>query len=209
MRYLPQLFANNRAWVDRRLAQDPDVFRRQATAQAPDYLWIGCSDSRVPANEVVGLDPGELFVHRNVANLLREDDDNAMAVIQYAVDVLRVPHLIVCGHTGCGGVQAAFGPPLASPLEEWIAPVRAAARRHRDELAALPDDAERWRRLCEINVREQVAALRATRLARGAWERGQRLDLHGWIYDLESGRLSDLGVTTAGPEDEEGADPAP
>jgi carbonic anhydrase len=205
MRYLPQLFANNRAWVDRRLAQDPDLFRRQATAQAPDYLWIGCSDSRVPANEIVGLDPGELFVHRNVANVLREDDDNAMAVIQYAVDVLRVPHVIVCGHTGCGGVQAALGPPLPSPLEEWIAPVRAAARRHRDELAALPDDAERWRRLCEINVRDQVAALGATRLARAAWERGQRLDLHGWIYDLESGRLSDLGVTTAGPEDEEGA----
>lgn len=205
MRYLPQLFANNRAWVDRRLGQDPELFRRQATAQAPDYLWIGCSDSRVPANEIVGLDPGELFVHRNVANLLREDDDNAMAVVQYAVDVLRVPHVIVCGHTGCGGVQAAFGPPLPSPLEEWIAPVRAAVRRHRDELDALPDDGLRWRRLCEVNVRDQVAALRATRLVRGAWERGQRLHLHGWIYELESGRLSDLGVTTAGSEPDEAA----
>jgi carbonic anhydrase len=208
MRYLPELFANNRDWVDRRLAQDPEFFRRQATAQAPDYLWIGCSDSRVPANEIVGLDPGELFVHRNVANLISEDDDNAMAVIEYAVDVLRVPHVIVCGHTGCGGVQAALGPPLPSPLEEWIGPVRAAARRHEELLAGL-DDAARWRSLCEINVRDQVAALGACRIARAAWERGQRLDLHGWIYDLESGRLSDLGVTTAGPEDEEGAAPPP
>lgn len=204
MRYLPQLFANNRAWVERRLGQDPEFFRRQATAQAPDHLWIGCSDSRVPANEIVGLDAGELFVHRNVANLLREDDDNAMSVLAYAIDVLRVPHVIVCGHTGCGGVQAAFGPPLPSPLEEWIGPVRAAARRHGEALAGL-DEAARWRRLCEINVREQVSALGATRTVRGAWECGQRLDLHGWIYELETGRLVDLDVTTAGPEREEAA----
>lgn len=204
MRYLPELFANNRVWVDRRLAQDSEFFRRQATAQAPDYLWIGCSDSRVPANEIVGLDPGEMFVHRNVANLLREDDDNAMSVLAYAVDVLRVPHVIVCGHTGCGGVQAALGPPLPSPLEEWIAPVRAAARQHGELLSGL-DDAARWRRLCEINVRRQVAALRAARTVRAAWERGQPLSLHGWIYELETGRLVDLYVTTAGREREKAA----
>ncbi|HUO86202.1 MAG TPA: carbonic anhydrase, partial [Thermoanaerobaculia bacterium] len=151
MRYLPDLFTNNRAWVERRTADDPDFFRRQATAQAPDYLWIGCSDSRVPANEIVGLDPGELFVHRNVANLVREDDDNAMAVLEVAIDLLRVPHVIVCGHTGCGGVEVALGPPVGPPLEDWVAPVRAAADHHAAELAALPDQASRWRRLCEIN----------------------------------------------------------
>jgi carbonic anhydrase len=199
MRYLPQLFANNRAWVERRTGDDPELFRRQAAAQqAPDYLWFGCSDSRVPANEIVGLDAGEMFVHRNVANLLRPDDDNAMSVLAYAVDVLRVPHVIVCGHSGCGGVQAALGPELPAPLEQWIAPVRAAAAAHEDELAGL-DPAARWRRLCEINVRAQVASLCATRTVRAAWQRGQPLDVHGWLYELESGRLVDLGMTTAGP----------
>jgi carbonic anhydrase len=198
MRYLPQLFAANRAWIERRTAADPDFFRRQATAQAPDYLWLGCSDSRVPANEIVGLDPGEMFVHRNVANVLREDDDNAMSVLAYAIDVLRVPHVIVCGHSGCGGVEAALGPVLPAPLEGWIAPVRSAAARHEDELAAL-DPAARWRRLCEINVRAQVAALAVTRTVRAAWQRGQPLDLHGWLYELETGRLVDLDVSTAGP----------
>ena len=201
MRYLPQLFVNNRAWVERRTGEDPEFFRRRAREQqAPDYLWFGCSDSRVPANEIVGLDAGEMFVHRNVANLLREEDDNAMSVLAYAVDVLRVPHVIVCGHSGCGGVQAALGPPLPSPLEEWIAPVREAAAAHDDELAAL-DPAARWRRLCEINVRRQLAALADTRTVRAAWERGQPLDLHGWLYELETGELVDLGVTTAGPAD--------
>ncbi|HEX2163784.1 MAG TPA: carbonic anhydrase [Thermoanaerobaculia bacterium] len=200
MRYLPQLFAGNREWVARRMAEDPGFFRHQSSAQAPDHLWIGCSDSRVPANEIVGLDAGELFVHRNVGNLARDDDDNAMAVLAYAVDVLRVPHVIVCGHSGCGGVQAALGPPQPAPLEGWIAPVRAAAARHRDELAAL-EPAARWRRLCEINVREQVAALAAGRIVRGAWERGQPLHLHGWLYELETGRLIDLEVSTAGPDE--------
>lgn len=200
MRYLPRLFAGNREWVARRTAEDPGFFRRQASAQAPEHLWIGCADSRVPANEIVGLDAGELFVHRNVGNLAREDDDNGMAVLAFAVDALRVPHVIVCGHTGCGGVKAALGPAQPAPLEDWIAPVRAAAARHQDELAALDSDA-RWRRLCEINVREQVAALAAARIVRAAWERGQPLHLHGWLYELETGRLTDLEASTAGPAD--------
>jgi carbonic anhydrase len=195
MRFLPQLFANNRAWALGRTQRDPDFFRRLCAIQKPEYLWIGCADSRVPANEIVGLVPGELFVHRNIGNLVRQDDQNCLAVLQYAVDFLQVSHIIVTGHYGCGGIQAAFGPAAADPLESWIAPVRALREAHALELAALPDDAARWQRLCELNVMAQVKVLAGLPTLVRAWERGQQLALHGWIYDLHDGLVRDLEVS--------------
>ncbi len=195
MRILPQLFANNRAWARERTERDPEFFTRLSAQQAPDYLWIGCADSRVPANEIVGLDPGELFVHRNVANVVAADDPNCHAVLQYAVEVLQVEHVIVCGHYGCGGVQAAFGGPQAMPLESWLTHVRQVRRAHAAELDALEDDSTRWRRLCELNVIAQVENVSRTGIVQGAWARGQMLAVHGWIYDLRDGLLRDLDVT--------------
>jgi len=196
---LPRLFENNRAWATRRVAEDPHFFERLVAIQAPEYLWIGCADSRVPANEIVGLDPGELFVHRNVANLVTRGDVNALAVLQYAVDVLKVRHIIVTGHYGCGGVRTALGPAVGQPLERWLEPLRAVAARHADELVALADDVARWRRLCELNVITQVQTLRTLPSVLGAWARGRPLDLHGWVYDLHDGLLRDLHVTVDGP----------
>jgi len=200
MRLLPQLFANNRAWAFWQTRKDPEFFQRLCAIQRPDYLWIGCADSRVPANEIVGLMPGELFVHRNIGNIVRQDDANCLSVLQYAVDFLRVSHIVVTGHYGCGGVQAAFGPPAADPLEGWIAPIRALYRSHARELALLADDDLRWRRLCELNVMDQVRILRGLPTLVRAWERGQRLAVHGWVYDLRDGLIRDLEVTVdSGP----------
>jgi carbonic anhydrase len=201
MRFLPQLFANNRAWALRHTRRDPDFFQRLCALQRPDYLWIGCADSRVPANEIVGLVPGELFVHRNIANIVRPDDPNCLSVLQYAVDVLEVGHIIVSGHDRCGGIQAAFGPPTADPLEGWIAPIRALRQAHAGELDALPDADARWQRLCELNVMEQIRVLRGLPTLVRAWQRGQRLALHGWIYDLHDGLIRDLQVSVDGPAD--------
>jgi len=195
MRFLPQLFANNRAWALRQTRRDPGFFERLCAIQRPEYLWIGCADSRVPANEIVGLIPGELFVHRNIANLVRQDDPNGQSVLQYAVDVLHVAHIIVTGHYGCGGIQAAFQAPLAHPLEGWIAPIRALRRTHAEELDRLPDDGMRWQRLCELNIMEQVRVLKSLPVILQAWDRGQPLALHGWIYDLRDGIIRDLGVS--------------
>ena len=203
MRFLPRLFANNQAWAVRQTARDPEFFERLCAIQRPDHLWIGCADSRVPANEIVGLAPGELFVHRNIANLVAPGDPNGMAVLQYAVDVLEVGHVIVCGHYGCGGVAAALGPPVPDPLEGWIAPVRSLCRVRAAELDRLPDREARWRCLCEWNVAAQVRTLAALPTVAGAWARGQALALHGWIYDLHDGLLRDLDVSLdrpAGPE---------
>jgi carbonic anhydrase len=199
MRFLPRLFENNRAWAYRRTGEDPDYFRRLCAIQRPEHLWIGCADSRVPANEIVGLAPGELFVHRNIANLVPENDPNCLSVLQYAVDVLRVGHVIVCGHYQCGGVQAAMGPALRGPLEGWIAPLRRLHRAHRRELAGLPDPEARWRSLCEWNVAAQVGTLATLPTVAEAWARGQALALHGWIYDLRDGLLRDLQVSIDGP----------
>ena len=200
MRYLPELFANNRVWAARRVGEDPGFFQRLCELQTPEHLWIGCADSRVPANEIVGLAPGQLFVHRNIANVLAPDDPNALSVLQYAIDTLRVRHVIVCGHYGCGGVRAALDEaPLEPPLADWIAHVRRVRHAHRAELEALGGDEARWRRLCELNVAAQVAHTAATRFVRRAWERGQPLALHGWIYDLHDGLLRDLGLSMAGP----------
>ncbi len=200
MRFLPQLFENNRAWAARMQERDSRFFQQLSSVHDPDHLWIGCSDSRVPANEIVGLDPGELFVHRNVANVAAEDDTNCLAVLQYGIDSLKVEHVIVCGHYGCGGVQAALGPAVPQPLEGWLRHVRQVAREHAAELEELEGDA-RWRRLCELNVRAQVRAVCRLPTVTAAWARGQALFIHGWIFDLETGLLRDMGLSTDRPPD--------
>jgi carbonic anhydrase len=195
MDQLPGLFETNRRWAAAKLRQDPAYFERLCALQAPDYLWIGCADSRVPANQIVGLAPGELFVHRNVGNVVPPDDVNCVSVIQYAVEVLTVRHIIVTGHYGCGGVLAALrADPLAEPLDSWIAHLRRVRDNHADELARLPDDDARWRRLCELNVLAQVRSVAGLPMVRDCWSRGQSLEVHGWIYDLRDGLLKDLGV---------------
>ena len=201
MRYLPELFENNRAWAARCLEDDELFFDRRRDVQEPPYLWIGCADSRVPANEIVGLAAGELFVHRNVANVVARDDLNLQSVLQYAIDILRVRHVIVCGHYGCGGVLAAMGDPLEEPLDSWIGHIRRVRQAYGQELASLDDHDSRWSRLCEINVTEQVAELCRCSLVRQAWQRGQELVVHGWIYDLKDGHLHDLEVTHDGKGD--------
>lgn len=195
---LADLLRNNKEWSERHRREDPEFFSRLTAIQRPDYLWIGCADSRVPANTIVGLQSGELFVHRNVANIVHPYDPNCLAVLQYAVDVLHVGHVIVCGHYRCGGVQAALGPPVNQPLESWIAPMRVIAATHAAELAALADADERWHRLCQLNVTSQVTSLVATPTVQAAWARGQAVTIHGWIYDLSDGLLEDLGVTEDG-----------
>lgn len=198
MRFLSQLLANNRAWASQQTRRDPNFFESLCAIQRPEYLWIGCADSRVPANEIVGLAPGELFVHRNVANIVRPDDQNCLAVLQYSVDYLKISHIIVCGHYRCGGIQAAFGPLATDPLEGWIAPIRKIRQAHVDELALLPDEEARWQRLCELNVIMQVRALSGLPIIVNAWQRGQPLVIHGWIYDLRDGLLRDLEVSVNG-----------
>ena len=195
---LSRLLANNRAWAEQQTARDPAFFERLCGLQAPDYLWIGCADSRVPANEIVGLAPGELFVHRNVANVVAPDDMNCVAVLQYAVEVLAVTHIIVCGHYGCGGVEAALGATLHGPLERWLQRVRDARYAHAWELDRLSTPDARWRRLCELNVSDQVQAVSLVPAVREAWRRGQSLAVHGWIYDLRDGLLRDLDVSLSG-----------
>jgi carbonic anhydrase len=195
MQFLPELFDNNRAWAAQQRDRDPQFFERLCAIQTPAYLWIGCADSRVPANTIVGLAPGEVFVHRNVANIVRDDDRNCLSVLQYAVDVLKIAHIIVCGHYRCGGVQAALGSATAEPLEGWLAPIRTLAASHRHELAEAADDAARWDRLCELNVVEQTRIVTQLPTVTAAWQRGQRLVVHGWIYDLRDGLLRDLGVS--------------
>ena len=199
MKYLPGLFRNNRAWVARCLNKDPLFFHRLCELQSPHHLWIGCADSRVPANEIVGLEPGELFVHRNVANVVPHDDLNSLSVLQYAVDVLRVSHVIVCGHYGCGGVEAAMSPPTGRMFDAWIDPIRRVLEAHKAEIDGLPDHGSRWRRLCELNVAAQVQSVCETDVVTAAWARAQSLAVHGWIYDLKDGLLRDLGHSTSGP----------
>jgi carbonic anhydrase len=200
MKYLAPLFEQNRAWAAERLAGDPEFFSRLAHIQRPDLLWIGCSDSRVPANDIVGLAPGELFVHRNVANVVPETDLNALAVLEYAVTSLGVRHVIVCGHYRCGGVKAALEGHQAGAVALWLQPLRNLADRHREELAALSSDDARWDRLCELNVAAQVQSVAQTEIVETAWGRGADLAVHGWIYDVEDGLLRDLEVTVGGPQ---------
>jgi carbonic anhydrase len=202
MEQLAYLFANNRAWATAHTADDPGFFRDLCRIQRPDLLWIGCSDSRVPANEIVGLAPGELFVHRNVANVVPVSDLNAMAVIEYAVASLGVKHVIVCGHYHCGGVRAALEGHQAGAVALWLQPVRLVARRHRAELDALATLDERWDRLCELNVAAQVQAVASSEVVEAAWERGRPLAIHGWIYDLKDGLIRDLNVTVGTTEED-------
>ena len=198
VKYLADLFARNRAWADGRVAADPEFFARLLDIQRPELLWIGCSDSRVPANDIVGLAPGELFVHRNVANVVPVTDLNAMAVIEYAVSSLGVRHIIVCGHYRCGGVRAALEGHQAGAVALWLQPLRNLADEHCEELDALPSDEARWDRLCELNVVAQVGAVARSEVVQTAWERGAELAVHGWIYDLADGLLCDLEVTVGG-----------
>ncbi len=194
MDHLADLFRRNRAWAAGCADSDPGFFARLRDIQRPDLLWLGCSDSRVPANEIVGLAPGELFVHRNVANLVPVTDLNAMAVIEYAVSSLRVSHIIVCGHYGCGGVRAALEGHQAGAVALWLQPLRNLADEHRAELDALVPGRPRWDRLCELNVAAQVRAVAQSEVVESAWERGVELTVHGWIYDLADGLLRDLDV---------------
>ena len=196
---LEQLKQNNRAWAEAKLGVDPGFFKRLESQQRPDYLWVGCADSRVPANEIVGLDPGELFVHRNVANLAPPQDANYLSVLQFAVDVLQVKHVLVVGHYGCGGVAAAVDGKRRGLVDHWLHPIREVAHDHRDELAACVNDRERLNRLCELNVIRQVRNVASDVFVHEAWARGQPVSVHGWVYSLSSGLVTDLNVTVAGP----------
>ena len=195
MRTLRHLFDNNRAWSERIRRQDPDFFAKLSRQQAPGFLWIGCSDSRVPANEIVGLLPGELFVHRNVANLVVHTDLNCLSVMQFAMDILKVRHIIVCGHYGCSGVHSALHGERLGLSDNWLRHIDDVRQKHRGRLANAANAADR---LCELNVVEQVANVCQTTIARDAWQRGQELSVHGWIYSLQDGLLRDLGTTVNG-----------
>ena len=198
---LEHLKQSNRAWAARKVAAEPDFFRRLERQQAPEYLWIGCSDSRVPANEIVGLDPGELFVHRNVANLAPPQDANYLSVLQFAVDVLKVKHILVVGHYGCGGVAAAVDGQRRGLVDHWLHPIREVDAENRAELAAIADNKARLDRLCELNIIRQVRNVSADVFVQDAWARGQPLLVHGWVYALSDGLVKDLGVTVGGPEE--------
>jgi carbonic anhydrase len=198
MRTLRHLFDANRAWAEAIRLQDPDFFRKLSQQQFPEYLWIGCSDSRVPANQIVGLLPGELFVHRNIANLVVHTDLNCLSVMQFAVDILKVRHVIVCGHYGCSGVQAALRRDRLGLSDNWLRHVQDVRHKHESVLANAGNDARAAERLCELNVIEQVANVCHTSIARDAWERGQQLAVHGWVYGIQDGLLKDLGVTVTG-----------
>ena len=201
MRALPHLFQKNRAWAARVTAARPDFFQQLAAQQNPEYLWIGCSDSRVPANEIVDLLPGELFVHRNVANVVVHTDLNCLSVVQYAVDVLRVGHVIVCGHYGCGGVRAALENVKAGLIDNWLRHVQDVRSKHLAVLAGIESIDLRARRLCELNVIEQALHVCETTIVQDAWARGQALTVHGWIYGLEDGLLRDLHFVVDRAED--------
>ena len=197
MRVLSQLFANNRAWADEMTRREPDFFARLARQQAPQYLWIGCSDSRVPANQIVGLLPGEMFVHRNVANVVVHSDLNCLSALQFAVEALRVQHVIICGHYGCGGVLAALRDQHLGLIDNWLRHVQDVRSKHQDQLARLRSEPLRHDRLCELNVIEQVVNVCRTTVVQEAWARGQELAVHGWIYGLADGLLRDLGMCVA------------
>lgn len=195
MKDLKRLLDQNRAWAENIKANDPDFFPALAKQQSPKFLWIGCADSRVPANQLAGLMPGEMFVHRNVANVVDHTDFNCLSVMQYAVDVLKVEHIIVCGHHGCGGVKAAMENLQLGLIDNWLRHVQDVVHEHEETLAKIDDENERFDRLCELNVVEQVKNVGRTTIVQSAWQRGQELTVHGWIYGLHDGLLRDLGVS--------------
>ena len=198
---LDHLFANNREWARRTTERDPAFFQSLSEQQSPRYLWIGCSDSRVPANEIVGMRPGELFVHRNVANVVVHTDLNCLSVLQYAIDVLNVRHVIVCGHYGCGGVRAAYFRSSLGLIDNWLRHVQDVRDRHEAFVGQPADDDGRIGRLCEVNVVEQVIHVCRTTIVEDAWRRKQPVAVHGWIYDLQDGLLRDLRCTASAPDE--------
>jgi carbonic anhydrase len=196
-----KLFKNNKEWVSNQLKKDPEYFSKLANGQKPEYLWIGCSDSRVPANEITGTNPGEMFVHRNIANMVVHSDMNMLSVLSYAVDVLKVKHIIVCGHYGCGGVVAAMGNQQYGLIDNWLRHIKDVYRYHHKELDMIKDTKARENRLVQLNVVEQVHDLGKTSIVQNAWERGQSLHIHGWVYDISDGIIDDLKVTFTSTKD--------
>lgn len=194
MKVLKHLFENNRRWAAKQTQFDPDFFNRLLQQQSPEYLWIGCSDSRVPANEIVGLLPGELFVHRNVANLVVKNDLNCLSVIQFAVEALKVKHIIVCGHYGCGGVKAVLDNLKIGLVDKWLDNLKPVKENFQRNLFEIKDDASRFNKLCELNVVEQVFNVCKTDIVQRTWQKEQNLSVHGWIYDIKDGLLQDLDV---------------
>jgi carbonic anhydrase len=200
MKDLNRLLEQNRAWAENIKASDPEFFQTLAKQQSPRYLWIGCADSRVPATQLVGMVPGEMFVHRNVANVVDHTDFNCLSVMQYAVDVLKVEHIIVCGHDGCGGVKAAMDNLQLGLIDNWLRHVQDVLHEHEALLADMKDEDKRLDRLCELNVIEQVVNVSRTTIVQSAWQRGQDVVVHGWIYGLENGLLRDLGISIDNPD---------
>lgn len=195
-----RLLENNKSWVKKKLELDPDYFNNLSGGQNPDYLWIGCSDSRVPANQITGTQPGEIFVHRNIANMVVHTDMNMLSVLSYAVDVLKVKHIIVCGHYGCGGVLAAMGNKQYGLIDNWLRHIKDVYRLYETELDTIQDTEARGRRLVELNVIEQVGDLSKTSIVQNAWERKQPLHVHGWVYDIHDGIINDLGISLTGSD---------
>ena len=192
--FYKKILDNNKKWVENKLAISPEYFKNLADGQNPPLLWIGCSDSRVPANEIIGAEPGEVFVHRNIANMVVHSDMNMLSVLDYAVNALKVKHVIVCGHYGCGGVKAAMGNSSIGIIDNWIRHIKDVYRFHQKELDAIEDEKERFNKFVEINVKEQVMDLAKTSIVQNAWKNGQELSLHGWVYGLNDGYVTDLGV---------------
>ena len=201
MKPLKKLFDSNRNWATAVKSQDPDFFSKLSKQQSPQYLWIGCSDSRVPANQIVGLMPGEIFVHRNVANVVVHTDFNCLSVIQFAVEVIKVKHIIVCGHYGCGGVQAALGNGQLGLIDNWLRHIKDVANKHQSALAEIKSDQQRLNRLCELNVIEQVNNICHTTVVQEAWRVGQELSVNGWIYGIDNGLIKDLDVCIQSQQD--------
>jgi carbonic anhydrase len=201
MRVLKNIFEKNKQWAAKLKDSDPDFFTKLSGQQAPEYLWIGCSDSRVPANEIVDMMPGEIFVHRNIANLVINTDLNCLSVLQYAVEVLKIKHIIVCGHYGCGGVKAAMENRDHGLIDNWLRNIKDIYRLHRERIDLLENEDEKVNLLCELNVIEQVENVCHTTIVQRAWKSGQELTVHGWIYGIEDGILHDLNVCMTGPDD--------
>lgn len=195
-----KLLENNTKWREEQLKKDPEFFKKLSQGQSPEYLWIGCSDSRVPANEITGTKPGELFVHRNIANMVVHTDMNLLSVLSYAVETLKVKHIILCGHYGCGGVKAAMGNKQLGLIDNWLRHIKDVYRIHFRELDAIKDEELRFRRFVELNVIEQVNDLGKTSIVQNAWSNGQPLHIHGWVYDLEDGMLNDIIISHSNPD---------
>ncbi|MBS4039169.1 MAG: carbonate dehydratase [Flavobacteriales bacterium] len=199
--FYQKILENNKKWVENKMQSNPEFFKNLAKGQSPPLLWIGCADSRVPANEIIGAEPGEVFVHRNIANMVVHTDMNMLSVLDYAVNALKVQHVIVCGHYGCGGVKAAMGNTSIGIIDNWIRHIKDVFRLHQEELLAIENEDDRFNRLVEVNVQEQVLDLAKTSIVQNAWKNGQKLQLHGWVYGLNSGYVTDLGVNFSSNDD--------